>query len=89
MALGAQRGQILKMVLREATLLVVAGLVIGIAASIAGAQLLRGLVFGVALRDPIALASMCGVLLLTGLFAAWWPARRAASTEPMQALRIE
>src|SRR5258708_29265721 len=89
MALGAQRGHILKMVLREATLLVVAGLVIGIAASIAGAQLLRGLVFRVAPRDPIVLASMCGVLLLTGLFAAWWPARRAASTEPMQALRIE
>jgi hypothetical protein len=42
MALGAQRGQILTMVLREASLLVVAGLVIGIAASIAGAQLLRG-----------------------------------------------
>jgi len=89
MALGAQRSQILKMVLREAILLVVAGLVIGIGASIAGAQLLRGLVFGVAPRDPIALASMSGVLLLTGLFAAWWPARRAASTEPMQALRIE
>jgi len=38
-------------------------------------------------RDPVMLAAMCGVLLLTGLFAAWWPASRAAATEPMQALR--
>jgi ABC-type lipoprotein release transport system permease subunit len=34
-------------------------------------------------------AAMCGLLLLTGLFAAWWPAYRAASIEPMEALRIE
>lgn len=60
-----------------------------VAASVAGTQLLRSLLFGVAPRDPVTLAAMCGVLALTGLFAAWWPARRAASTEPMQALRIE
>jgi predicted permease len=89
MALGAQRGHILGMVLREASLLVGAGLVIGVAASVAGARLLRSLLFGVAPRDPITLVSVCGVLLLTGLLAAWWPAKRAASTEPMQALRME
>ena len=89
MALGAQRGNILRMVLREAGILVIAGMVIGIAASLAGAQLLRSLLFGVAPRDPLTLAAMCGVLLLTGLFAAWWPARRAASVDPMQALRSE
>jgi len=89
MALGAQRRDIMRMVLREASLLVGAGLVIGVAASVAGTQLLRSLLFGIAPRDPITIASMCGVLALTGLFAAWWPARRAASTEPMQALRIE
>jgi ABC-type lipoprotein release transport system permease subunit len=47
------------------------------------------LLFGVAARDIRTLLAVCGVLVLTGLFAAWWPARRAASTEPMQALRIE
>jgi ABC-type antimicrobial peptide transport system permease subunit len=89
LAVGADRGDILRMVLREAGLLVGLGLVLGFAASLGGAQLLRSLLFGVAPRDPLTLVSMCGVLLLTGLFAAWWPALRAASTEPMQALRME
>lgn len=89
MAIGAQRTDILRMILREAGLLVGLGLVVGLAASLAGAQLLRSLLFGIAPRDPFTLAATCGVLLLTGLFAAWWPARRAASTEPMQALRME
>jgi ABC-type antimicrobial peptide transport system permease subunit len=89
MAIGAQRTDILRMVLREAGLLVGLGLVVGLAASLAGAQLLRSLLFGIAPRDPFTLAATCGVLLLTGLFAAWWPASRAASTEPMQALRME
>jgi predicted permease len=89
MAIGAHRGDILRMILREAGLLVVLGLVVGLAASLAGAQLLRSLLFGIAPRDPFTLAATCGVLLLTGLFAAWWPASRAASTEPMQALRME
>ena len=65
------------------------GLVIGVAASLAGEQILRSLLFGVTPRNPAALAAMCTVLLLTGLFAAWWPARRAASVDPMQALRTE
>jgi predicted permease len=89
MAIGAHRTDILRMVLREAGLLVGLGLIVGLAASLAGAQLLRSLLFGIAPRDPFTLAATCGVLLLTGLFAAWWPARRAASTEPMQALRME
>jgi putative ABC transport system permease protein len=89
MAIGAHRADILRMILREAGLLMGLGLVVGLAASLAGAQLLRSLLFGIAPRDPFTLAATCGVLLLTGLFAAWWPARRAASTEPMQALRME
>jgi ABC-type antimicrobial peptide transport system permease subunit len=89
MAIGAHREDILRMMLREAGLLVGLGLVIGLAASLAGAQILRSLLFGIAPRDPLTMAAMCGVLLLTGLFAAWWPASRAASTEPMQALRME
>jgi predicted permease len=89
MAVGAQRGDIIGMVLRDAGKLILTGLVFGVIAALAGAHLLQSLVFGIAPRDPLTLACMCGVLLLTGLFAAWWPARRAAATEPMQALRAE
>jgi ABC-type antimicrobial peptide transport system permease subunit len=89
MAVGAQREDIVRMVMREASVLIVAGLVIGVAASIAGARLLQNLVFGVAPRDPYTLLVMSLLLLLTGFFAAWWPARRAADTEPMIALRNE
>ena len=89
MAVGAERGDIIRMVLRDAGKLILIGLVIGAIGALAGAHLLQSLVFGIAPRDPLTLACMCGVLLLTGLFAAWWPARRAAATEPMQALRAE
>ena len=89
MAVGAQRGDIIRMVLRDAGKLILLGLVIGVIGALAGAHLLQSMVFGIAPRDPLTLAYMCGVLLLTGLFAAWWPARRAAATEPMQALRAE
>jgi predicted permease len=89
MAVGAQRGDIIRMVLRDAGKLILLGLVIGMIGALAGAHLLQSMVFGIAPRDPFTLACMCGVLLLTGLFAAWWPARRAAATEPMQALRAE
>jgi predicted permease len=89
MAVGAQRSDIVRMVLGNASQLVFMGLGIGVIASLAGAHLLQSLVFGIAPRNPFALAAMCGLLLLTGSFAAWWPARRAAATEPMQALRAE
>jgi predicted permease len=89
MAIGAERGDILRMVLLEAGLLVGAGLIAGIGASVAVAMLLRHLMPGITSQGPYTLTAMCGVLLLTGLFAAWWPASRAASTEPMQALRAE
>jgi len=89
MAVGAQRADILLKVLRDAGVLVALGLAMGIAISLAGAQLLRSLVFGIAPRDPLTLFLASSLLLLTGLLAAWLPARRAAATEPMQALRTE
>ena len=89
MAVGAARGDISRMVLRDAGLLVVFGLAIGVAASLAGARILSSLLFGVAPRDPLTIAAASGVLLATGIFAAWWPARRAARVEPMDALRSE
>jgi predicted permease len=89
MAVGAQRGSILQLVLREALTLVAIGLAGGIAVSLAGAKLLQSLVFGLSPRDPLTLALASAVLLVTGLLAALIPARRAAAIEPMQALRAE
>ena len=89
MALGAQPGKISQMVLREAFSLVGCGLVVGVIVSVAGARLLRSLLFGVATDDPITFISAVAVLLIMGLFAAWWPARRAAKVDPMVALRYE
>jgi predicted permease len=89
MAVGAQRSDIVRMVLGNASQLIFIGLGVGILASLAAAHLLQSLVFGIAPRNPFALAAMSCLLLGTGLFAAWWPARRAATTEPMQALRAE
>jgi predicted permease len=87
MAVGAQREDIVRMVLKDASVLIVAGLLVGVTASIAGARLLQSLVYGIKPRDPYTMLAMSLLLLLTGFFAAWWPARRAASTEPMIALR--
>ena len=89
MALGAQRGDILHWRWQADGTLVIAGMILGVASSLAVAQLLRTLLFGVAPRSPLTIVAMSGVLLLTGLLAAWWPARRAASIDPMNALRGE
>lgn len=89
MALGARREDVARMMLKNAGVLVGIGLVIGIAASLLSAKIVSSLLFGVKPRDPMALAAASGVLLLTGLFAAWWPARRAARVEPLEALRSE
>ena len=89
MAIGAQRGDILWMVLREAGLLVEIGLIAGVVVSLASTRLLHSLISNITPHILAPLIAMCGVLMLTGLFAVWWPALRAASIEPMDALRTE
>jgi predicted permease len=89
MALGAERRQITAMVLRRAAGLLALGIAIGLALAWTASSLLARYLFGVPPRDPFTLAAAAVVMLLAGLGAAWWPARRAASVSPLLALRSE
>lgn len=89
LALGAQRAAVLTMVLRQAAVLVGVGMAIGLAASLAWAPLLHSMLYGAGTRNPLVLAGVCLVVALAGLTAACLPAMRAASVDPMRALRTE
>jgi predicted permease len=88
-ALGAARGDLFRQILRQGLRLTLIGLTVGIAVSLAFTRLLRGLLFGVGTADWITFASVSILLCVVALVACYVPARRAASIEPMQALRSE
>ena len=77
------------MVLREAAVLISVGIAMGVAVSLASASILDSMLYGVQFRDPLVLLLVCTVVALTGLLAACLPSLRAASVDPMQALRSE
>ena len=87
MALGAGRGEVLGMVLREGLRLVVFGLALGIAASVLLTRLMTGLLFHVEATDPITFVGMALILVLIAAVACLAPARRASAVDPMVALR--
>jgi putative ABC transport system permease protein len=89
MALGAQRGAVLTMVLRDAAILLAAGIVIGIAAALASASVLQDMLYGTGARNPLVLILVCVAVAAAGLAAAYIPAFRAAKVDPMVALRYE
>jgi predicted permease len=89
LALGAQRAMVLRMVLRDASLLLASGIAIGLVATLCFASVLKTMLYGTASRDPLVLAAVCGVVAMTGLLAAYLPAVRAAAIEPMRALRAD
>ena len=89
MALGAQRIDVMRLVLREAMLLVVLGLAIGIPLSLVSTRFLHSYLFGLKGTDPLTLVAVILVLGLVAAFAGFIPARRAARVEPMVALRYE
>ena len=89
LALGASRWGILKLVFRQSMLLSVAGSAAGLAGAVLSARLLRGFLFGVSTVDPATFGAVPIFMLLLAVLAAWIPARRAASIDPIQALRSE
>jgi predicted permease len=89
MALGANRGDVLGLVLRAALMQLALGLAIGIPVALAGGRLLAHQLYGVKGHDPLILGSAALVLAACALLAGFVPARRAASIDPMQALRTE
>jgi predicted permease len=89
MALGAKREDVEKMVLRQGFLLAVTGVAVGLAGALAVTRLLRALLFGVSTLDPTTFVSVPVLLALVALLASWLPARRAASVDPLEAIRYE
>jgi len=89
MALGAQQTAIYRLVLREAGWLTIAGIVAGVICAIGAATLMRGLLFGVTSWDIPTLLTVSFVLGASALVASYLPARRAASVNPVEALRAE
>jgi predicted permease len=88
-ALGARRGQVTWMILRDSLALVAIGLVVGLPAALAAARTVESVLFGIKPGDPVTFVSTAVILAGAGVAAAFLPARRAARLEPSQVLRHE
>ncbi|MHC4565609.1 MAG: FtsX-like permease family protein [Planctomycetota bacterium] len=89
MALGAERSDVLKLVIKKGLLLIVIGLVIGAGGALAVTRVLRSLLFGVTPTDPMTFVAVSLLLMVVGLVACYIPALRATKIDPMVALRYE
>ncbi len=89
MALGAERGDVLKLVVGEGMVLAVLGVGVGVAAALPLTRLMSGLLYGVSWNDPLTFLSVAALLAGVALAASYFPARRAAKVDPVVALRQE
>jgi ABC-type antimicrobial peptide transport system permease subunit len=89
MALGAPRGQVLRLIVREGMTVGAIGIVAGIVAALALSRVLASLVFDVPVRDPLTYAAVAAALALVALAACVIPARKASRVDPMVALRCD
>jgi ABC-type antimicrobial peptide transport system permease subunit len=89
MALGASRADVLRLVLQKGLGLVGAGILIGLAASLVVTRVLADQLIGIQAHDPTTLGGVIGVVVMAGLAACYFPARRATRVDPMVALRSD
>ncbi|HKR56517.1 MAG TPA: ABC transporter permease [Gemmatimonadales bacterium] len=87
MSLGADQGQVLRMILGEGGFLLALGLGLGLTGAFVGTNLIQGLLFGVSPRDPMTLLGVALLMALIGVIACWIPAARAARVDPVAAMR--
>ena len=89
MALGAQPGTVLRMIMREGSIMLFSGIVIGLLLAAGTGKILSGMLYEVGALDPVAFTFAPLTLAIAALFATWLPARRATRISPMAALRTE
>ena len=87
MSLGADRGRVQRMILKEGGVLLAVGLALGVTGAFFAASLIRGLLFGVAPHDPVTLTGVAVMMAAIGIAACWIPALRAARIDPAITMR--
>jgi ABC-type antimicrobial peptide transport system permease subunit len=89
MSLGADSGRVQRMILSEGAVILVAGLAVGVAASLFATRLIQGVLFGVPAEDPLTLGAVALLMAAVGIIACWLPARRAAQIDPAITMRSQ
>jgi macrolide transport system ATP-binding/permease protein len=89
MALGAQRGAVVRMILRQVLILAAVGLAIGLPTALAASRFVESFLFGIKANDPLAMTLAVASLMLATLLAGYIPARKASRIDPVTAIRHE